>query len=198
MQTHFTVVLSKTVFFAALSTPLAWLVWQIAIEIETPTTALGADPGEAIVHFLGVWALRFLLLAFAISPIQKLMQQPVVGRLRRMAGLYAFAYALLHLGAYLFFFLEFEWEALLEDFVKRTFITVGLVALICLTPLAVTSTLGWQRRLRRNWKRVHLLVYPAIAFALIHLYWLTRDGFAEVVLYSIFFLFLVGFRWVKR
>ncbi len=178
--------------------PLTWLAWQISIEIAAPTTALGADPGEAIVHFLGLWAIRLLLLAFAISPLQKIFRQPNIGKLRRMAGVYAFVYALLHLTAYLFFYLEFAWDALLEDFVERTFITVGMLALLCLTPLAVTSTAGWQRRLRRNWKRLHRLVYPAIAFALIHLYWLTRDGFAEVFLYSVLFIVLVGFRWVRR
>ena len=115
-----------------------------------------------------------------------------------MVGLFAFTYAVLHLLAYLFFYIQFDWNALLDDFVERAFITVGIAALLCLLPMAVTSTLGWQRRLRRNWKRLHLLVFPAVGFAIIHLYWLTKDGFAEVVVYAIWFALLVGQRVLKR
>lgn len=149
-------------------------------------------------HFLGEWAIRILLLAFSITPLRKLLRQPLIARQRRMVGLFAFTYALLHLMAYLFFYIQFEWSALLEDFVERAFITVGIAAFICLLPMALTSTSGWQRRLRRNWLRLHLLVYPAVAFAIIHLYWLTKDGFAEVVIYALWFIALLGYRFSKR
>ena len=188
----------KPILFLALLSPLLWLAWQIWIEIQAPTTALGADPGESIVHFLGEWAIRVLLLAFSVSPLQQVLKLPIIGRQRRMVGLFAFAYAVLHLLAYLFFYIQFDWNALLDDFVERAFITVGIAALLCLLPMAVTSTQGWQRRLRRNWKRLHLLVFPAVGFAIIHLYWLTKDGFAEVVVYAIWFALLVGQRVLKR
>jgi sulfoxide reductase heme-binding subunit YedZ len=198
LRANATLLILKILVFIGLASPLFWLGWLIRIEIDAPTTALGADPGEAIVHFLGEWTIRLLLLAFAISPLQKLFKQPVIGQQRRMVGVFAFSYALLHLLTYLFFYIQFEWDALLEDFVERAFITVGILALLCLTPMAITSTRGWQRRLRRNWKRLHLLVYPALVLALIHFYWLTKDGFAEVVIYSTCFLLLVGFRLVRR
>ena len=188
----------KPLLFIGLSSPLLWLGWQIWIEIQAPTTALGADPGEAIVHFLGEWAIRVLLLAFSISPLRDLLKQPFIARQRRMVGLFAFAYAALHLFAYLFFYIQFEWAALLDDFVERAFITVGIAALVCLLPMAITSTHGWQRRLKRNWQRLHLLVYPAVAFAIIHLYWLTKDGFAEVFVYAIWFALLLTHRFLKR
>ena len=188
----------KPSLFVLLCLPLAWLAWQIVLEVEAPTTALGADPGEAIVHFLGEWAIRLLLLAFSVTPLRVLLSSPAIARQRRMVGLFAFFYAVLHLTAYLFFYVQFEWALIVEDFVERAFITVGIAAVLCLLPMAVTSTHGWQRRLRRNWKRVHMLVYPAVAFAIIHLYWLTKDGFAEVILYAIWFALLLGFRLVRR
>lgn len=185
----------KPVVFLCLLAPLLWLGWQISIEVSSPTAALGADPGEAIVHFLGEWGIRVLLLAFAVSPLQKALKQRVIGRQRRMVGLFAFTYVALHLLAYLFFYIEFDWQALSADFVDRAFITAGIAGFVCLLPMAITSTAGWQRRLRRQWLRLHLLIYPAVALALIHLYWLTRDGFAEVIAYTFCFVVLLAYRW---
>lgn len=186
---------AKPLLFLLLAAPLAWLGWQVGVEVSSPTAALGADPGEAIVHFLGEWGIRILLLAFAVSPLQRAFKQPVIGRQRRMVGLFAFTYVSLHLLAYLFFYVEFVWQALIEDFIERAFITAGIAGFLCLLPMAMTSTISWQRRLRRQWKRLHLLIYPAVALALIHLYWLTKDGFVEVVAYSLCFVVLLGFRW---
>ena len=180
--------------FLLLLAPLLWLCYQIWIEIQAPTTALGADPGEAIVHFLGEWAIRVLLLAFSVSPLRDLFRQPLIAQQRRMVGLFAFAYATLHLLAYLFFYIQFAWALLLEDFIERAFITVGIGALLCLLPMAITSTRAWQRRLKRSWKRLHLLIYPAVGLAIIHLYWLTKDGFIEVFVYAVWFAVLLAYR----
>ncbi len=184
----------KIVLFALLSTPLLWLVMQIGIEIDAPTTALGADPGEAVVHFLGEWGIRILLLAFSISPLQRLFSQPAIGRMRRLVGLFAFVYVSLHFFAYLFFYVEFSLKPFLEDFVERAFITAGIGAFVCLIPMAVTSTAGWQRRLRRRWMKIHRLIYPAIALAIIHFYWLSINEFGEVVVYAVWFVVLVVLR----
>lgn len=185
----------KPVVFLCLSAPLLWLGLQISIEVSSPTVALGADPGEAIVHFLGEWGIRVLLLAFAISPLQKALKQSIIGRQRRMVGLFAFTYVALHFLAYLFFYIEFDVLAMIEDLVDRAYITAGIASFVCLLPMAITSTAGWQRRLRRQWLRLHRLIYPAVALALIHLYWLTRDGFAEVIAYTLGFLVLLAYRW---
>lgn len=185
----------KPVVFLCLSAPLFWLGLQISIEVSSPTVALGADPGEAIVHFLGEWGIRVLLLAFAISPLQKALKQSIIGRQRRMVGLFAFTYIALHFLAYLFFYIEFDVLAMIEDLVDRAYITAGIASFVCLLPMAITSTAGWQRRLRRQWLRLHRLIYPAVALALIHLYWLTRDGFAEVIAYTLGFLVLLAYRW---
>lgn len=180
----------KAVIAIVLCGPLLWLSWLIAQDFQEPGSALGADAGEAVVHFLGEWALVMLLLAYAVSPLRRLVKSPAIGRSRRMVGLFAFTYVSLHITSYVYLYLGFEWRALLEDFVERPYITVGMAAFSGLFAMACTSTRGWQRRLKRNWQRLHYAVYPAVALALVHLYWLTRDGFIDVVLYALVFLVL--------
>ncbi len=184
----------KPALFVLLSLPLAWLGWQIALEVQAPTSALGADPGEAIVRYLGEWSIRMLLLAFSVTPVRTLLSSAPLARSRRLVGLFAFTYVVLHLLSYLFFYVEFEWPAMVADFTERTYITAGLGAFLCLTLMAVTSTRASQRRLRRNWVRLHKLVYLAITLGLLHLWWLTRDGYAELVIYCVWFAVLLWAR----
>lgn len=177
--------------FAFLSLPLVWLGDAVARELADPGSALGADPGEAVVMYLGRWTLRVLLVTLSVSSLRRLMGLSWLVRSRRMIGLWGFTYLCLHLLAYLGLLSEFDWRLVLEDFVERTYITAGMLALLLLTPLAVTSTKGWQRRLGRNWQRLHRLIYPALGLGLIHLAWLTKDGYGEVVLYGVVFGFLM-------
>ena len=189
----------KPALHVVLAAPLAWLLSRVYIELSSPGSGLGADPNEAIVHFLGEWALRVLLFAFTVTPLRRLLKSPALARCRRMIGLWAFAYAALHLVSYVAFYLEFSLVALGEDFVERPYITVGLAAFSALLVMAATSTRGWQRRLRQGWRRLHRVVYPAVALALVHLWWLTRDGFGELVVYTIWFAILLGARaWYAR
>jgi sulfoxide reductase heme-binding subunit YedZ len=181
---------AKIVIAFTLCGPLLWLGWLITLEFEAPGSALGADAGEAVVHFLGEWALIILLLAYAVSPLKRLTKSSAIARSRRMIGLFAFSYVSLHILSYAYLFLEFEWQSLLEDFIERPYITVGMAAYSGLLAMACTSTNGWRRRLRRNWQRLHYAIYPAVGLALIHLLWQTRDGFAEVVLYATVFVAL--------
>ncbi len=186
-----------------LAAPLGWLAWLVWLEVQAPTSGLGADPVEAVVHYLGEWALRMLLVAFSITPLRHLFNAlpgtraslgVLFARSRRMAGLFAFAYVSLHLLGYAALYLQFDWRALLEDFVERAYITAGLAAFVCLLPMALTSTRGWQRRLRQRWQNLHKLVYPALALALIHLWWLTKDGYGELFVYTLWFLLLLALR----
>ncbi len=188
----------KPVVWVLLFAPLAWLGYLISLDLATPNSALGADPGETVVHFLGEWALRILLLAFSVTPLFKLTRWPAVARCRRLVGLWAFAYVVLHLTMYLYFYLQFSWAALLADFVERAYITAGLVAAILLLVMAFTSTRGWRLRLGQNWRRLHLAIYPAIAAAIIHFLWLTRDQFGEVLAYTLWFAILLGLRGYYR
>ena len=146
--------------------------------------ALGPDPGETVVRFLGEWALRFLVITLTVSPAQRLIKRVQLIRLRRMLGLFTFAYAIVHFSAYFVFLAGLSLSEVVADFIERPYITLGMLALVLLIPLAVTSTRGWQRKLRRNWKKLHRLVYVTAVSAWIHLFWLTRDGFFEVAIYG--------------
>jgi sulfoxide reductase heme-binding subunit YedZ len=156
--------------------------------------ALGAEPVTAIEHELGLWALRLLLVTLAITPLRVLSGQAVLLRFRRMLGLYAFAYASLHLAAYLVLDLRGYWAQIFEEIVKRPYITVGFAAWLLLLPLAITSTKGWIKRLGRNWARLHKLVYAIGALAVLHFWWLVKSDIREPLLYAAILAVLLGWR----
>jgi sulfoxide reductase heme-binding subunit YedZ len=175
-------------------TPLAILGWQFWDVYRTGSDALGADPVAEIEHRLGIWALRFLLIALAVTPLRQLTGQPVLVRFRRMLGLYAFAYATLHLTAYLVLDLRGYWLQIFEEIVKRPYITVGFAAWLLLVPLAVTSTTGWIRRLGKRWALLHKLVYAIAVLAVLHFWWLVKSDIREPALYAAILALLLGWR----
>lgn len=173
---------------------MLWLVWQMAGELAVPGSRLGADPGKAVVLYLGDWSLRLLLLSLAVTPLTRRLGWRWLPRVRRMVGLFAFFTVCAHLLAYLGFLAGFDWPRVREDLFERSYIVAGFAALLLLVPLAATSTLGWQRRLGRHWKRLHRLVYAAGALGLLHVFWLTKDGYAEPVLMLAIYLLLLAER----
>jgi sulfoxide reductase heme-binding subunit YedZ len=158
--------------------PLAGLVLGAA------RGALGANPVETITHVTGEWALRLLLLTLAVSPLRRLAGWAFVAPWRRSLGLLAFGYACLHFATFLALDLGFDLSALGEEMVERPFVTLGFAALVLLTPLAVTSTRGWQRRLGRRWLSLHRLVYVAAVLAVLHFFWLVKADWAEPIVYG--------------
>ena len=189
---------AKTVVHLAALAPLALLLWQMWAVAKTGSNALGADPVAEIEHRLGLWALRFLVVALAVTPLRQLTGWAVLVRFRRMLGLYAFAYATLHLAAYVGLDLRGYWTQLFEDIAKRPYITVGFLAWLLLVPLAVTSTTGWIRRLGRNWVRLHTLVYAIGVLAVLHFWWLVKSDIREPALYAGLVALLLGWRIWKR
>jgi len=177
----------KAAVAAALCGPLLWLSRLIYLDVRAPGSGLGPDAGEAVVHFLGEWSLITLLLAYSVSPVRRRFKVPGIMRIRRLTGLFAFAYVSMHISSYVALYLQFDWRTFLEDLVERPYITAGMAAFVCLTAMAVTSTRGWQRRLGKNWRRLHRVVHAALALALIHLWWLTKDGYGEVALFTFWF-----------
>ncbi|NJN52398.1 MAG: sulfoxide reductase heme-binding subunit YedZ [Gammaproteobacteria bacterium] len=171
--------------------PLLVLGYDVATELATSQSALGADPGEAIVHILGEWTIRMLLGALTISSAARLLRRPRWIRFRRTLGLAAFGYGCLHLGAYAFFLSGGTVDALLEDLAKRPYIFAGFSALLLLVPLAVTSTRRWQRRLGPRWKRLHRLVYPIAGLAVLHVAWLAKASYLLAVCYGVWFALLM-------
>jgi sulfoxide reductase heme-binding subunit YedZ len=193
------IIIAKTIVHALCMTPLAILVWQSGEVFSTGSDALGADPVAEIEHRLGLWALRFLLISLAITPLRQLTGQAVFIRFRRMIGLYAFAYATLHFAAYLGLDLRGFWLQIFEEIVKRPYITVGFAAWLLMVPLVITSTQGWMRRLGRRWGQLHKLVYAVGLFAVLHFWWLVKSDVREPALYAGILAALLGWRiWTWR
>jgi len=134
----------------------------------------GPEPAKAVTHNLGLWAMGFLFVVMATRHIRSYLN---LMSYRRRLGLSAFFYAVLHLLAYAALILGFEWGELFNEIKKRPYILVGMLSILCMLPMAITSTKSWQKRLKRNWKILHMLVYPAAILVLIHLWWQVRAGF---------------------
>jgi len=192
------IVLAKTLVHALALVPAAWLGWRFwQVFNGGNVDALGADPVAYIEHDTGLWALRLLMATLAITPLRQLSGLNVLVRFRRMLGLYAFFYATVHLGAYLWLDLRGYWAQIFEEIVKRPYITVGFAAWVLLLALAVTSTTGWIRRLGRNWARLHKAVYAIGVLAVLHFWWLVKSDIREPALYAGILAVLLGWRVVK-
>jgi len=139
------------------------------------THQLGANPQEAILRATGLWCLTILLVTLGVTPLRRLLNWPELVLLRRMLGLWTFAYAVVHLLSFWAFEHEFVWAEVLRDAIKRPFVTVGLIAFGLLVPLAITSNQSAIRRLGMAWKRLHRLVYAVVLLALVH-FFLHRTG----------------------
>lgn len=161
---------------------------------------LGANPIETINRHTGDWALRFLLLTLAITPLRKLSGWHMVIRLRRMLGLFAFFYACLHFLSWIWLDQYFDLHAILKDVAKRPFITLGFACFVLLIPLAVTSTNAMVRRLGgRRWQRLHRLVYFITTGGVIHFLWLVKSDITQPLIYGLILAVLLGFRlWDSR
>jgi sulfoxide reductase heme-binding subunit YedZ len=160
----------------------------------TLQSRLGANPVEFLEHYTGDWTLRLLLTTLAMTPLRMLTRLTEPIRVRRILGLWTFAFLCLHFSMYLVFDLSFSVAQLAEDLVKRTYITLGFTAWLMLLPLAVTSTAGWQRRLKRRWIALHRLIYPAAILGAIHYLWLVKADTREPLIYLSILLVLLALR----
>ncbi len=180
---------AKIAVFTLSLVPFGWLVWGLA------SGGLGPNPAEASNRFLGDWALRFLLITLAVTPLKTLTGRAGVMRFRRMLGLFAFFYAVMHLASYIVLDQFLDWAAVWADIVKRNFITVGMAAFLMLVPLAATSTSGMMKRLGgRAWKRLHRLVHPAAVLVVVHHYMMLKAGKGEALVHGAILAALLAFR----
>jgi sulfoxide reductase heme-binding subunit YedZ len=176
------------VWLAALA-PLAGLGWRAV------TGDLGANPIDFVTDTLGRWTLRILLASLAMTPLRILTGQAWPITLRRLLGLFAFVYALLHFSVWVVLDFFFDWELMLADIVKRPYITVGMTALLLLTPLAATSTSGMIKRLgARTWRRLHRLAYVAAILGVLHYLWLAKVGVHTPWIYAAVLAVLLAIR----
>jgi sulfoxide reductase heme-binding subunit YedZ len=188
----------KSAVFIVCLFPLLFLIYDVWQEYQSPGSALGADPAVSVVHFLGNWAIRFLLITLTLSSLTRSVKTLRLIPYRRMLGLFAFSYVCLHFSAYFLLLAGAEFNSVLADFIKRPYISMGISALVLLIPLAVTSTAYWQRRLRKNWKRLHRLMYPIGMLVVIHVAWLAKSSYLEAVVYSTWLIVLFGERFFSR
>jgi len=180
--------LIKPLVFLAALVPLAFIVLKVI------QNDLGPDPAQELAKLTGEWALRFLVIALALTPLRLLTNQTEFVRNRRMLGLFALFYATVHFVVWMTFLLECQWGRIAEELVERPFITVGFCAYVILFALGVTSPKFMVRKLGRNWKRLHRLVYLAAILAVIHLLWILRTDVGEAALYGGLVAFLLGYR----
>jgi methionine sulfoxide reductase heme-binding subunit len=179
----------KGALFIACLAPLARLGWKAYAGL------LGANPIEVITHSTGDWTLIFLCLTLTITPLRRLSKQYWLIRFRRMLGLFAMFYGLLHFTTYIWLDKFFDLHEMVKDIAKRPFITMGFTAFILMVPLAITSTSGWIRRLGgKKWNVLHRLVYFSAIAGVIHYVWLVKKDLTKPLEYAAVLTLLLGYR----
>ena len=186
--------IAKPVLFVACLLPFCWLFYGAL------TNQLGANPAEALIRAMGDWALRFLCLALAITPLRVISNTPALARFRRMIGLFVYFYVVTHLLSYSWFDMGFDVPEIIKDIIKRPFILVGFSAFLLLTPLAATSFNAAIKKLgTRRWQLLHKLVYLIAVLGLLHFFWMRsgKNDFAEVFVYAAILAVLLGWRLLR-
>lgn len=179
----------KPVVFLACLAPLAWLLWRGFHQ------DLGANPIEAITHYTGDCTLTFLLITLAVSPVRKLTRQYWLINFRRMLGLFAFFYGVLHLMTWVWLDKFFDVHEMWVDVTKRKFITAGMTALLLMLPLALTSTTWSIRKLGgKRWQLLHRLIYFSAAAGVIHYIWLVKADLKKPLEYGFVLALLLLYR----
>jgi methionine sulfoxide reductase heme-binding subunit len=171
---------TKVVVFLVSAIPFLQLSWGLL------RNDLGINPVETLQHTTGDWTLRFLIFTLAITPLRKTFKLPELIRFRRMLGLFAFFYVVLHFVTYLGPDQSFNFSGMWDDVAKRKFVTVGFAAFLLLIPLAITSTTGWIRRLGgKRWQALHRSIYVCAILGVIHYYWLVKSDVRKPIFYGV-------------
>jgi methionine sulfoxide reductase heme-binding subunit len=186
--------LLKPVVFVLCSLPAAYLFYAVYLAWTGGANLLGPDPPKALSLTTGEWSIRILIAALALTPVRYLFNWPYAWQLRRMVGLFAFFYTSLHLLVFLMFLLQWQWSSIGREIVERPYITIGFAAYVLMFLLAATSFQLAQRRLGRNWKRLHRTVYAINILAVLHVIWIVRSSYADSVLYGGLVLLLLVYR----
>lgn len=184
--------------------PLLWFLCAVpfvVLMVKGFTGHLGANPAEKLIRETGEWALRWLWLTLAISPLREAASLPTLMRYRRALGVTTFVYALLHFMAYAWLDKGLVIDDIVKDVIKRNFILVGVLALVLMTPLAVTSFNTAIRKLGgRRWQALHKLVYAVALLGLLHFYWKksAKNDVGEVMVYAAILAVLLGWRAMRK
>jgi len=190
-MTRRSLIVVKTLIWAACLAPIALLVMR---GLGVMQLSLGPNAVEALLDVFGKTGLNLLMITLAVTPVRRLTSLTWVVQLRRLLGLFAFFYLVLHFSTYAVLDLGLSWSTLLVDIAERPYITVGFTALVLLIPLAVTSTKGWQRRLGRRWGKLHRLIYPIAILAVVHYWWQVKLDVADPFFYAAVLAALLAYR----
>jgi sulfoxide reductase heme-binding subunit YedZ len=155
---------------------------------------LGANPIEVITHSTGDWTIIFLLITLSITPLRRITGWQSWIKFRRMLGLYAFFYGMLHFTTWIWLDKFFDLHEMAADLTKRRFIMMGMTGLLLMLPLAITSTKGWIRRLGKRWQKLHKLIYASATAGVIHYYWLVKADVTKPLIYASILVTLFGIR----
>lgn len=184
--------LLKPVVFISCLLPLAAAIFAVA------QNRLGANPIESLLHITGEWGLRFLLITLCVTPLQFIFKWGWIAKLRRMLGLFAFFYAVMHMLVWLVLDQGLDWATIIKEIVEKKYITVGMIALLGLLPLALTSNRLAIRKLGKKWKPLHKLVYPLTLLVIVHFLWQVKaKDIAEPALYLGVLLILLSWRFLR-
>ena len=175
---------------------LVCLIPFVLLLLKVLQNDLGPDPAKELALETGEWSIRFLLLALAMTPLRHLSGRVEFAQRRRMVGLFALFYASVHFLVWVIFLLGLRWGAILEEVVERPYITIGFSSFLILVVLGATSPRVMVRKLGKNWRRLHRLVYVAGVLAIIHLVWIVRTDLSEALLYGAILAGLLGWRLV--
>jgi sulfoxide reductase heme-binding subunit YedZ len=186
---------AKPLLFVVCLLPFAWLFYGAL------ANTLGANPAETLIRATGDWTLRFLCITLAVTPLRVWTGQPALARFRRMLGLFAFFYVVLHFLSYSWLDMGFEVQAIVKDIPKRPFALVGFTGFMLMIPLAATS---FNRAIKalgaRRWQLLHRSVYAIVLLGLLHFFWMraAKNNFAEVAIYAAVIALLLGWRIARR
>lgn len=187
--------IARVVFWLRLATLIGLCLPALDLAWRWYSDDLGARPVTAATHITGDWAVVFLLCSLALTPARSVYDWMPLVQIRRRVGVAAALYAGLHFFIYV---ADQKWDLIVValEIAKRFYLTIGFVALLVLAALAITSTNGWQRRLRRNWKRLHWLVYPAAVLAILHFFIQSKANVGEATVAAGLFAWLMFWRWM--
>lgn len=187
------IALAKGLVFVAALVPLGVLVWRAFAGTLRP------DPVERLTHTTGLTGLILLFVTLSLTPLRRLTGWNVLIRFRRMIGLFAFSYILIHFLIYIVFDHALSLASIAEDVIERPYVTVGFAGFVLLIPLAVTSTTGWVRRLGgRRWAMLHRLIYPIAILGVLHFLWQVKLDTTEPLWYAGILAVILGSRLVLR
>lgn len=188
---------AKPLVFVVSLVPLAWIAWRVIG--GDVGVGLNVNPVETVNRFLGDWALRFILITLSVTPLVRLSGWKTPMRFRRMLGLFAFAYAALHVANYVIADQFFNWADIWADIVKRSFITVGMGSFVILAALAATSPVAVVRRMgAKRWRMLHRGVYLAAVGGVIHYWMMVKADLTQPIIHAAILALLLAFRLFRR